>query len=669
MFKKVLIANRGEIACRVIKTLRKMNIKSVAVYSDPDKNSLHVKLADESIRIGEAESSLSYLNIDNIILACKNLNVDAVHPGYGFLSENVNFKRRLDKEKIKFIGPGQLAIDIMGDKIRSKKIAQDAGVPTVPGYTDIINNPKHAIEVSREIGYPVMLKASAGGGGKGMRVSYNDEETIESFERAKSEALSSFGDDRIFIEKFIENPRHIEIQVLADNYGNYIYLGERECSIQRRHQKVIEESPSPFIDSSQRKEMGDKAVLLAKKVDYVSAGTVEFIVDQNHNFYFLEMNTRLQVEHPVTEMVTGIDLVEWMVLIAYGEKLKIKQEQVKINGWAMESRIYAEDPYRSYLPSTGRLIKYSPPDEDKNTRVDTGVFEGGDISMYYDPMIAKLCTWGENRKDAINFMRDALNKYVIKGLKHNVPFLSSIMLKESFINGDLSTNFIEREYPNGLINIEPDPLSLERSMLVFVLVNQLSHYRFVLNQDKKYKLLNNKSVIKYNEKNYEIEIVIDSINGINIFDNTSYNASVKINKNKFDISIKWNFYSPRIFAEINQKQYFFQIDNSGLNYKIYHNGFEISPILVNPKNSYLYEYMPEKVLPDLSKYLISPMPGLLVSIDVKEGQEVKAGQTLAIIEAMKMENILRADQDITIKSISKEIGSSLAVDQVIMEFE
>lgn len=670
MFKKVLIANRGEIACRIIKTLKKMGIKSVAVYSDPDKHSLHVKVADESCRIGEAQSSSSYLNIDNIIDACKYMNVDAVHPGYGFLSENVEFKKRLDKEGIKFIGPNELAIDVMGDKIRSKEVAKGCGVPTVPGNTDEIRDAKHAIKVSNEIGYPVMIKASAGGGGKGMRISYSDSETGESFDRARSEALSSFGDDRIFIEKFIENPRHIEIQVLADSHGNCLYLAERECSIQRRHQKVIEECPSPFINSTQRKLMGEKAVILAKEVNYVSAGTVEFIVDKDHNFYFLEMNTRLQVEHPVTEMVIGIDLVESMIRIACGEKLNLKQNEIKIKGWAIESRIYAEDPFRGFLPSTGRITKYITPTESENVRVDTGIYEGGEISMYYDPMIAKLCSWGKNRSEALEFMRDALNRYIVKGLQHNIPFLSSIMSNQTFISGDLSTNFIENEYPDGLTKYEEDDTALLRMVALATLLNELSDHRLVINKNSNYLNQNSRFFVEYNKKKYDIRIGREGPCEKVLISNDLPNiADVKINNEEFNFCIYWDFFSSIVKVLINKEELFFQIQKAVFGYKIYNNGFEIYPKILPYRNAHLQEHMPEKVDQDRSNFLISPMPGLLVSINVKVGQSVKEGESLVVVEAMKMENVLRAERDVIIKSIKQNTGCSLAVDEVIMEFE
>jgi len=449
MFKKILIANRGEIACRVIKTARKMGIKTVAVYSEADKDALHVEMADEAVFIGPPPSTQSYLLIDRIVQACKDTGAEAVHPGYGFLSERPAFCEALEKEGIVFIGPKVKAIEAMGDKITSKKLAKEAGVSTVPGYTEIIKNPQEAVEIAASIGYPVMIKASAGGGGKGMRIAWNDAECTDGFERATNEARSSFGDDRVFIEKYIVEPRHIEIQVLGDSHGNIVYLGERECSLQRRNQKVIEEAPSPFLDEATRKAMGEQAVMLARAVDYQSAGTVEFIVDAKRNFYFLEMNTRLQVEHPVTEYITGLDLVEQMLRVAAGEPLSFTQDDVKLKGWAIEARVYAEDPFRNFLPSIGRLVKYMPPQENEVVRVDTGVYEGGEVSMYYDPMIAKLITYGATRDRAIAHMRDALNEFFIRGVQHNISFLAALMVHTRFMTGRISTNMIAEEYPHG----------------------------------------------------------------------------------------------------------------------------------------------------------------------------------------------------------------------------
>ena len=662
MFDKILIANRGEIACRVIKTARKMGIKTVAVYSDADKNALHVDMADEAVHIGESASAKSYLKVDRIIRACKKTGAQAVHPGYGFLSENKDFQLALKKAGIAFIGPNAKAIEAMGDKITSKKLADKAGVSTVPGHMGIIKDTNEAVKIAREIGYPVMLKASAGGGGKGMRIAHNDAEAREGFERATSEAKSSFGDDRVFIEKFVEQPRHIEIQVLADKHGHCIYVGERECSIQRRHQKVIEEAPSPFIDEKTRKAMGKQAVALAKAVDYISAGTVEFIVDAKRNFYFLEMNTRLQVEHPVTELVTGLDLVEWMIRIANGEKLTVKQSAVKLNGWAMESRIYAEDPYRNFLPSTGRLVSYRPPEEDKHVRVDTGVFEGGEISIYYDPMVAKLCTWGRTRKQAIAHMRDALDRYYIRGISHNIPFLASVMGKKRFVDGKLTTNFIAEEYPKGFSDNDlppDDPIPLAA-------VAALIHHAY---SERAGQISGS---LKGHEKTVEASWVVD-IGGkqrsVVITDSDVASGTVKVGRRKVEVSSDWTFGEPLFVGTVNGNGVCIQVDSDGIGYRLSHNGAQVEALVFTERDAELAKLMPVKVPPDLSKFLLSPMPGLLVSVEVSEGQEIKAGETLAIVEAMKMENVLKAERDGTVKKIPEKPGASLAVDQVIMEFK
>jgi propionyl-CoA carboxylase alpha chain len=665
MFDKILIANRGEIACRVIKTARKMGIKTVAVYSEADKNALHVQMADEAVLIGEAASAKSYLRADRIIRACKKTKAQAVHPGYGFLSENKEFQKALAKEKIAFIGPNAWAIEAMGDKITSKKLANEAGVSTVPGHMGIIKDTDEAVKIAREIGYPVMLKASAGGGGKGMRIAHNDAEAREGFERATSEAKSSFGDDRIFIEKFIEQPRHIEIQILADGHGNCIYVGERECSIQRRHQKVIEEAPSPFIDEKTRKAMGKQAVTLAKAVDYISAGTVEFIVDAKRNFYFLEMNTRLQVEHPVTELVTGLDLVEWMIRVADGEKLTIKQSDIKLNGWAMESRIYAEDPYRNFLPSTGRLISYRPPEENKNVRVDTGVYEGGEISMFYDPMVAKLCTWGKTRKEAIAHMRDALDRYHIRGISHNIPFLASVMGKKRFVDGKLTTNFIAEEYPNGFSDADLPPDDPTALIAVTALIHRAYSVRAAHISGR----------LKGHEKSVSNEWVVDIAGKqVNVVtdvpdDATGISGSVKVGRRRVDVSSTWSFGQPLFLGAVDGTEVCIQVDRDGIGYRLFHNGAQVETRVYTPREADLVQLMPVKVAPDLSKYLLSPMPGLLVSVEVTAGQEVKAGENLAIVEAMKMENVLKAERDGVVKVIPEKAGASLAVDQVIMEFE
>ena len=665
MFDKILIANRGEIACRVIKTARKMGIKTVAVYSDADKEALHVKMADEAVRIGEAASAKSYLKADRIIRACKKTKAQAVHPGYGFLSENKDFQKALEKAGIVFIGPNAKAIEAMGDKITSKKLADKAGVSTVPGFMGIIKDTDEAVKIARDIGYPVMLKASAGGGGKGMRIAHNDEEAREGFERATSEAISSFGDDRVFIEKFIEQPRHIEIQVLADGHGNCIYVGERECSIQRRHQKVIEEAPSPFIDEKTRKAMGKQAVTLAKAVDYISAGTVEFIVDATRNFYFLEMNTRLQVEHPVTELVTGLDLVEWMIRVADGEKLTVKQSDIKLNGWAMESRVYAEDPYRNFLPSTGRLVSYRTPEESKNVRVDTGVYEGGEISMFYDPMVAKLCTWGKTRNEAIAHMRGALDRYYIRGISHNIPFLASVMSKKRFVDGKLTTNFIAEEYPDGFSDADLPPDDPTGLIAVSALIHRAYSARAAHISGR----------LKGHEKsvsnNWVVEIAGKQVNVVTqVPENVSgINGTVKVGRKKIDVTSAWSFGEPLFIGKVDGKEVCIQVDREGIGYRLFHNGAQVVATVYTAREAELASLMPVKVAPDMSKFLLSPMPGLLVSVEVAVGQEVKAGEKLAIVEAMKMENVLKAERDGIVKEIPQKTGSSLSVDQVIMEFE
>jgi len=653
MFKKILIANRGEIACRVIQTCKKMGIKTVAIYSDADENALHADLADEAICIGGSSSAESYLVIEKIIDACKQTKADAVHPGYGFLSENEEFAKALEENSIAFIGPNHKAIVSMGDKIESKKIAEEASVNVIPGYTKAIKDEKEAVKIAKEIGYPVMLKASAGGGGKGMRVVNNDDECVDGFQRAKNESKASFGDDRIFAEKFITEPHHIEIQILADKKGNAIFLGERECSIQRRHQKVVEEAPSPFINDKTRQEMGAQAIALAKAVDYESAGTVEFIVDKNQNFYFLEMNTRLQVEHPVTEMVTGIDLVEQMIKVAYGEELEIKQSDIKTNGWAIESRVYAEDPYREFMPSIGRLSKYLTPDHSENVRVDTGIREGSEVSMFYDPMIAKLITHGENRDKAIENMMSAIDQYVIDGLSHNLNFLSSIMHNETFQSGYTTTDFIEQEYSDGF---KGEGIT-EKEFEVFASILGACH---LLDQMKLNFLYVNekKFIVSFEEQNIEINIKKDGDNFVTHVDNNEYHLSLNSQSN-----------DPRITCLVNGQNMVVQVRKEKPRYQLVHKG-KIAMALISEKRvAELNELMPEKIPQDMSKFLLSPMPGLLIKVCVKEGQEVKAGEELAVVEAMKMENSLRASKDLKIKSILGSEGDNLSVDQKILEFE
>ncbi|MAJ30123.1 MAG: acetyl/propionyl-CoA carboxylase subunit alpha [Gammaproteobacteria bacterium] len=653
MFKKILIANRGEIACRVINTCKIMGIKTVAVYSDADESALHADLADEAISIGGSSSSESYLVIEKIIAACKETKADAVHPGYGFLSENEQFAKALEENEIAFIGPNRKAIVSMGDKIKSKKIAEEANVNVIPGYTKAIKDEKEAVEIAKEIGYPVMLKASAGGGGKGMRVVRNDDECVDGFTRAKNESQASFGDDRIFAEKFITEPHHIEIQILADKKGDAIFLGERECSIQRRHQKVIEEAPSPFINDQTRQEMGRQAIALAKAVNYESAGTVEFIVDKDQNFYFLEMNTRLQVEHPVTEMVTGIDLVEQMIKIASGEKLKIKQSDIKTNGWAIESRVYAEDPYRDFMPSIGRLSKYLTPEDSDTVRVDTGIREGSEVSMFYDPMIAKLITHGENRDTAIENMTDAIDQYVIDGLSHNLNFLSSIMQNKTFRSGYTTTDFIEQEYPDGF---QGEPVN-EREYEFYASILSACYMLDQLKLNPFYENKNNYA-IKFENKSIESTIKKDG----DVF-------LVEINNNQYHLSLNMQSNDPRVICSVNDEKMIMQIRKKIPRYELIHKGKIALALISEQRLAALNELMPKKIPQDMSKFLLSPMPGLLIKVCVNQGQEVKAGEELAVVEAMKMENSLRASKDLKIKSILGSEGDNLSVDQKILEFE
>jgi propionyl-CoA carboxylase alpha chain len=660
MFEKILIANRGEIACRVMRTAQRMGIRTVAVYSDADKDALHVKMADEAVHIGASPSAQSYLVMERIIQACKDTGAQAVHPGYGFLSENSTFCEALEKEGIAFIGPATYAINSMGDKITSKRLAEKAGVNVIPGYTDVVKDSAQAVEIANGIGYPVMLKASAGGGGKGMRVAWNEAECRDGFERASNEARSSFGDERVFIEKFIEEPRHIEIQVMADTHGNVIYLGERECSIQRRHQKVIEEAPSPFLDEKTRKAMGEQAVKLAKAVDYRSAGTVEFIVDAQRNFYFLEMNTRLQVEHPVTEYVTGQDLVELMIRVADGEALPLQQEDVRLSGWAIESRVYAEDPFRNFLPSIGRLVHYRPP-EGENVRVDTGVYEGGEVSMFYDPMIAKLVTYGSDRAEAIARMREALDAYYIRGVRHNISFLNALMAHPRFAEGRLTTNFIAEEYPDGFdANCVPqdDPA---RSIVVAAMVHRsyLDRAAYISGQlPSLEREVGDDWVVIVNGEHHAVTASL--VDG---------NCQVEYNGQNYQVASDWELGQPLLHCTINGKRACFQVEREGIWLNLYHSGNQTRAMVVTPRAAEMHSFMLEKEAPDLSRYLLSPMPGLLVKVSVQEGEEIKAGTELVVIEAMKMENVLRAEQDAVVSKINAVVGDSLTVDQVIMEFE
>ena len=660
MIKKILVANRGEIACRVFSTAEKMGIATVAVYSDADADALHVQMADEAINIGPAASAESYLVIDKIIQACRDTGADAVHPGYGFLSENSQFRDALDDAGIVFIGPGKKAIESMGDKITSKLIAEKAGVNCIPGYTDVVRDGDHAVEISAGIGYPVMLKASAGGGGKGMRVAWNEADCRDGFERATNEARSSFGDTRIFIEKYIQQPRHIEIQIMADGHGNVIYLGERECSIQRRHQKVIEEAPSPFLDEATRQKMGEQSCALARAVDYQSAGTVEFIADADMNFYFLEMNTRLQVEHPVTELVTGQDLVEMMIRVAAGEKLSLAQSDVTLTGWAMESRVYAEDPFRNFMPSIGRLSGYREP-EGEGVRVDSGVYEGGEVSMHYDPMISKLITYGDNREAAIDLMVDALDAYYIRGVNHNISFLNALMVHPRFVAGELTTNFIEEEFPEGF-NADLVP---QNNPHIAVVVAAAVHQEY---RERSSQISGQSEGHEYQVPDQWVVITGAEETPVSM-SLTLSGFLVSIGNDDYSVVTDWALGEPLFEAQINGQQVTVQVERSGSGYKLFYRGAEINALVLSPKAAALNKLMLEKVPADLSKYLLSPMPGLLVKLAVKVGDQVKAGEELAVVEAMKMENSLRATNDGIVAKISADVGDSLMVDQAILEFE
>ena len=662
MIKKILIANRGEIACRVIKTARKMGISTVAIYSDADRNALHRLMADESVYIGPAPSAESYLVIDNILAAIKKTGADAVHPGYGFLSENAAFAKALDKEGVTFIGPPVGAITAMGDKIASKKLAEKANVSTVPGHTEAVRDPEDAVQIAKNIGYPVMLKASAGGGGKGMRLARNDEECRDGLERAVNEAKSSFGDDRVFVEKYIGEPRHIEIQIIADKHGNTVYMGERECSIQRRHQKVLEEAPSPFLDEAMRQAMGKQAVALAKAVDYYSAGTVEFIVDDKKNFFFLEMNTRLQVEHPVTELITGQDLVELMIKVAANEELPFSQDDVKLNGWALEARVYAEDPFRNFLPSIGRLVRYQSPKETHHVRVDTGVTEGGEISIYYDPMIAKLITFGADRTEAIRHMRTALDSYYIRGVNHNIGFLSALIAHSRFQSGNITTNFIAEEYPDGF---HPQDLPAE-DPIIQVIVAASIHHAY---QQRAASISGQVAGHGRQVDDTWVVVTRDGHQPVTVHKITN-GYSVIVDGTTHEFQTDWQPGEPLLRGNlVGDKNLVIQVERESIGYRLTHGGSQDDVLVLSPAHAELNALMPVKEPPDTSKLLLSPMPGLLISLAVAEGQEVKAGEELAVIEAMKMENVLRAERDTVVSSIKATTGESLMVDQVIMEFE
>ena len=666
MFDKILIANRGEIACRVIKTARKMGIKTVAIYSDADRNALHVEMADEAVHIGPPPANQSYIVIDKVMEAIKATGAQAVHPGYGFLSENPKFAEALAAANVAFIGPPVGEIESMGDKITSKKIAQEAGVSTVPGYMGLIEDADEAVKISQQIGYPVMIKASAGGGGKGMRIAWNDEEAREGFQSSKNEAANSFGDDRIFIEKFVTQPRHIEIQVLADAHGNCIYLNERECSIQRRNQKVVEEAPSPFLDEATRKAMGEQSCALAKAVGYASAGTVEFIVDGDRNFYFLEMNTRLQVEHPVTELITGVDLVEQMIRVANGEPLSITQDDVKINGWAIENRLYAEDPYRNFLPSIGRLTRYRPPAEEATetavVRNDTGVFEGGEISMYYDPMIAKLCTWAPTRADAIEEMRIALDRFELEGIGHNLPFLAAVMDHPKFTSGDMTTAFIAEEYPDGFQGVELNEVELRRIAASAAAMNRVAEIRRTKisgRMDNHERRVGDNWVVSLQGEKFAVSVDADA------------NGSTVTFEDGASLRVEGDWTPGMMLADmtVDGAPLVMKVGKITGGFRIRNRGADLKVHVRSPRQAELALHMIEKLPPDTSKMLLCPMPGLIVKVDVEVGQEVQEGQALCTVEAMKMENILRAERKGVVSKINAAAGDSLAVDDIIMEFE
>jgi propionyl-CoA carboxylase alpha chain len=662
MFQKILIANRGEIACRVIKTARRMGLRTVAVYSEADRDARHVGLADEAVCIGPAPSRQSYLVIDNILDACRRTGAEAVHPGYGFLSENEEFSRRLEAAGFVFIGPKHDSVAAMGDKIASKKIAREARVNTIPGYNDAIETPYQAVEVARQIGYPVMIKASAGGGGKGLRVAHDDREAHEGFASCRAEAKGAFGDDRVFIEKFVEQPRHIEIQVLGDAHGNIVYLWERECSLQRRHQKVLEEAPSPFLDEATRRAMGEQAVALARAVRYQSAGTVEFVVGRDRSFYFLEMNTRLQVEHPVTEMITGLDLVELMIRVAAGERLPFTQEQVRRDGWALECRVNAEDPLRGFLPSTGRLVRYLPPPEVEGAvRVDTGVEEGGEISMYYDSMIAKLITHGKAREQAVARMRDALNAFVIRGVSSNLAFQAALVQHPRFVLGDFNTGFIAEEFPRGFqpANLaHKDPLLLAAAA-AYARRRYIDRAVRITGQLKGHgRRVGSDWVVHMQGRKIAVSLIL-----------VPGGADVIHEGRTHPLRTNWRIGDVLLRGTWDGEPLCLQIERLGLKYRVCHWGTQVDALVMNARQAELLALMPEKVPPDLSKFLISPMPGLLTEVAVTVGQDVRAGETLAVIEAMKMQNVLKAESDCVVAELLARPGDSLSVDQPILRFQ
>jgi len=657
LFKKVLIANRGEIACRIVRSLRQLGVGSVAVFSDADRDAMHTVYADEAVAIGPAPSAQSYLSIDRLVDACLQTRADAVHPGYGFLSENSSFLKALSAAGIAFIGPGQRAIEVMGDKIAAKVLARKAGISVIPGYDEALEGVDDALEKASAIGYPVMLKASAGGGGKGMRVAFNSTECREGFDRAQNEAQTSFGDNRVFIEKYIDRPRHIEIQVLGDHHGNCVYLHERECSIQRRHQKVIEEAPSTFIDSATRAAMGQQAVDLAKAVDYYSAGTVEFIVDQARNFYFLEMNTRLQVEHPVTEMITGLDLVELMLRIAAGEELPFTQSDVPMNGWAIESRIYAENPARGFVPATGRLIHYRQPPQSGSVRVDSGVNEGSEISIHYDPMVAKLICHGSDRNAAIALMRESLDQFHIQGVVTNVSFLASLLAHKRFLTGETTTAFIDEEYPEGFVSQTPSEPLLSKIIALIAVVHQRSLV-FQWCDNPPSSNPRKTHVVRTAGASYRCSVEPED-----------GGYSVRVNGYLLKLTTAWTGAEKVTAFSVDGERYYAQVERTDISYSVVHAGFLVSALILEPHTSELYDFMPLRTPKDQSHLLLSPMPGLLISIDVEAGDAVHAGQALAVIEAMKMENVLKAERDCVIETIHAAVGDTLEPDQPIIEFQ
>ncbi|NJO67711.1 MAG: acetyl/propionyl/methylcrotonyl-CoA carboxylase subunit alpha [Rhodospirillales bacterium] len=666
MFKKILIANRGEIACRVARTAKRLGIPSVAVYSDADKYGRHVSMCDEAVYLGGSLAKESYLDVEKVINACVTTGADAVHPGYGFLSENSGFARALAEKGITFIGPNPEVIKLMGDKILANRAAKEAGVPTVPGHWDSIPDADSAVVIGREIGFPVMLKAAAGGGGKGIRIANDEAELKDAFRLATSEARSAFGDDRVFIEKFITQPRHIEIQLLGDKHGNVVYLSERECSIQRRHQKVIEEAPSPFIDAATRKEMGDRAAALARSCGYDSAGTCEFIVDQQRNFFFLEMNTRLQVEHSVTEFTHDIDLVEWMIKVAANQRLTLRQEEITPHGWAIESRIYAEDPNRKFMPSVGRLIRYREPQESDEVRVDSGIYEGGEISMFYDPMIAKVTTWGRDRDAAVALMRRALDEFYIKGVHHNIAFLTALMANPRFLQGRLTTNFIAEEYPDGFSPAPLDKEELDHIIAVAILMHLRYMYRAknVSGQMPGYgRKIDRDQVAVIEDVYYPVTVEEHSGRG------SEEGFDIVRDGHLLSIRSDWEIGEPVLRCTINAVPQSFKVERVGIGYRLYHLGAEVDVLVYTQRVAELAKMMPVRKPPDMSKFLQSPMPGLLQSVAVEAGEKVDVGDELAIVQAMKMENILRATQAGKVSKIHASSGDTLSVGQIILEFE